>query len=172
MAHLYQIYREQLIDTDLKAAWRFISNPENLSAITPDDMEFTIVSAVPPKMYEGLIIEYRIGIPLLGKQTWLSEIKHIKEGHSFVDEQRLGPYKLWYHHHEIAEHPKGVCFTDHVYYALPYGVLGSLAHNLYVRRQLRKIFDFRKEAMKRLLGKEAASTRHLSLSKDRNLRAM
>jgi ligand-binding SRPBCC domain-containing protein len=66
-------------------------------------MVFEIVSNLPEEMHEGLLVEYRVGIPLLGKQTWLSELKHIRERHSFVDEQLIGPYKLWYHYHEISK---------------------------------------------------------------------
>ena len=89
MPKIHTLYREQTVATDLDTAWDFISRPENLNEITPDDMHFQIVSDVPERMRDGLIIEYRIGIPLLGKQVWLSELKHIRERHSFVDEQRV-----------------------------------------------------------------------------------
>lgn len=147
MPSIHTLYREQIIDTDITRAWDFISAPANLDAITPPDMSFEIITDVPKVMYNGLLIEYRVGIPLLGKQTWLTELKHIKEGHSFVDEQRIGPYKLWYHYHEIKEVDGGVRFIDRVNYVLPCGPLGGLAHQIYVKKQLQHIFDFRKEAM-------------------------
>ena len=99
----------------------------------------------------GLLIEYRIGIPLIGKQTWLTEIKHIRERHSFVDEQRIGPYKLWYHYHEISEVEGGIRFVDQVTYSIPLGPLGKIARAVYVKGQLDKVFDYRREAMKQLL---------------------
>ena len=151
MPSIHALYREQTIPTDLNRAWEFISTPANLDAITPPDMSFEIMTDVPDKMYDGLIIEYRVGIPLLGKQRWLTELKHIREGRSFVDEQRIGPYKLWYHYHEIAEVPDGVRFIDRVNYVLPFGPFGGLAHALYVRKQLKHIFDYRRQAMERHL---------------------
>jgi hypothetical protein len=35
---------------------------------------------------------------------------------------------------------------DIVRYAIPFGPLGSLAHKLFVRRDLERIFEFRREA--------------------------
>lgn len=102
-------------------------------------------------MYNGLMIEYRVGIPLMGTQTWLTEIKHVRENHSFVDEQRVGPYKIWYHYHGIEPHDEGVRFVDRVNYVMPLGVLGSIVHNLYVKKKLQYIFDFREQAISRLL---------------------
>lgn len=114
-------------------------------------MPFEIISDVPDAMYDGLLIEYRVGVPVLGWQTWLTELKHIRELHSFVDEQRIGPYKLWYHYHEISETPDGIRFLDEVHYALPFGPLGTLAHATFVRRQLQHIFDYREQALRKAL---------------------
>ncbi len=151
MPQIQQLIREQIIATDLSTAWDFISTPKNLDAITPDDMPFEICSEVPDTMYNGLLIEYRVGIPLLGKQTWLTELKHIREQHSFVDEQRIGPYKLWYHYHEITEVSGGVRFVDRVNYVLPFGPLGAIAHTIYVRRKLQHIFNHRAQVLPQLL---------------------
>ena len=105
MPKIHNLERSLTLPTDLDNAWEFISTPKNLDAITPDDMSFSILTDVPEVMYEGLLIEYRVGIPVIGSQCWLTEIKHIKDRHSFVDEQRIGPYSLWYHYHEITEMP-------------------------------------------------------------------
>lgn len=147
MAKIHTLYREQIIQTDIERAWQFINSPANLDAITPPDMSFEIITEVPEGMYNGLLIEYRVGIPLLGKQTWLTELKHIREGKSFVDEQRIGPYKIWYHYHEISEVEGGVRFIDQVNYVMPFGPFGELARAVYVKNQLKHIFDYRKEAM-------------------------
>jgi ligand-binding SRPBCC domain-containing protein len=159
MATMHQLYREQFIDTDIVTAWDFISSPKNLDAITPDDMAFEIVSELPEKMFDGQLIEYRVGIPVLGRQTWVSELKHIRPGHSFVDEQRIGPYKFWYHYHEISMHACGVRFVDRIHYVLPFGPLGAIAQQLYVKSQLRDIFDYREMAMHEQLNRRAAGSR-------------
>lgn len=157
MPQIHTLHQDQIIDTDLATAWQFISAPKNLDTITPEDLSFEIVTEVPQKMYNGLLIEYRVGIPLLGKQTWLTEIKHIREQHSFVDEQRVGPYQVWYHYHEITEVFGGIRFVDRVNYVLPFGPLGAIAHGLYVRRKLAHIFNFREQALNTHFSKSRAN---------------
>jgi ligand-binding SRPBCC domain-containing protein len=148
MPKIHQIQRELILRTDLGTAWDFMSSPANLNKITPDDMNFKIVSDLPNEMFNGLLIEYQIGIPLIGKQTWLTELKHIRERHSFVDEQRVGPYKFWFHYHEITEVEDGIRFRDQVKYIMPFGPLGSIARALYVKNELERVFDFREKAMR------------------------
>ncbi len=135
---------KQTVHVDMATAWEFISNPCNLNHITPDDLAFEIVSEAPEEMFNGLLIEYRVKIPYIGKQKWLTEIKHIRKFHSFVDEQRIGPYKFWYHYHELKEVDQGVRIIDRVTLALPYGFLGKLLYHLFIRKMLTRIFAYRK----------------------------
>ncbi|MFL2825992.1 MAG: hypothetical protein ACJZ8T_02850 [Coraliomargaritaceae bacterium] len=153
MPKVYQFTRKQVIKTDIDTAWDFMRSPANLNKITPPDMTFTILSDVPDVMFEGQIIRYKIKIPLLGDQDWVSELKHIKDKHSFVDDQRIGPYKLWYHYHQIQECSGGVEFIDQITYSIPYGLFGELAHSIYVKNQLKKIFDYREKTTPTLLEK-------------------
>lgn len=155
---MYTLERKQYVKADLEVAWRFIEHPANLDHITPPDLKFQIVSEVPEIMYDGLIIEYRITIPWLGTQTWVTEIKHIRKHHSFVDEQRLGPYHFWYHYHELQREREGCCIVDRVHYLPPFGVCGKLLHWLYIRRNLEWIFDYRYKQLGVMLAKEQAGS--------------
>ncbi len=56
----------------------------------------------------------------------------LKSCHFFVDEQRIGPYKMWHHEHHFKETEKGVEMTDIVSYSLPLGILGRFAHWLFL----------------------------------------
>ena len=147
MPKIHNLYSELTIQTDLHTAWDFIRSPKNLDIITPNDISFQIVSDLPEEMHEGLLVEYQVSIPIIGKQTWLSELKHIRERHSFVDEQLVGPYKLWFHYHEISEVEDGVRFVDHVSYVMPFGPLGAIARAIYIKSKLNRIFDYRSKAM-------------------------
>ncbi len=162
MPSIHTLEKELVLPTDLETAWKFISTPKNLDAITPDDMSFSIMTEVPDEMYDGLLIEYRVGIPIIGSQKWLTEIKHIKDRHSFVDEQRIGPYSLWFHYHEITEVPEGVRFVDKVTYTLPFGPLGAIAHAVYVKSELARIFNYRQEAMNRIFSGQEKETNSAS----------
>lgn len=149
-----QLLREQFIPAPPERVWEFFATPRNLDALTPPDLRFRILSEVPEKMYPGLLIEYRIS-PFTGVWLrWLTEIRHMREGSYFVDEQRVGPYRLWYHEHHFAAAPGGVCMTDRVTYDVGWGPLGWLAERLWVRRQLEHIFDFRARKVAEIFGVE------------------
>jgi ligand-binding SRPBCC domain-containing protein len=112
-------------------------------------MHFEILGD-PPAMYQGQLIAYRIRVAPGIRVHWLTEIRHVRENAFFVDEQRAGPYRLWYHEHHFSAVDGGVLMTDRVTYALPFGPLGDMVHALWVRRTLRRIFDYRREAVARL----------------------
>jgi len=148
---MYILERQQRVTASVEQAWEFLQNPANLDRITPPDLQFRIVTDVPAIMFNGLIVEYRITIPLLGTHTWVTEIKHIREGLSFVDEQRLGPYRFWYHYHEIRQENDGVLLIDQVFYQPPLGLLGQLLHRFYIRRTLERIFEYRRQRLEEFL---------------------
>ena len=143
----YQFEREQFIKASIDEAWDFISSPENLSEITPDSMGFEIKGAYEGKMYEGMLIHYRVK-PLLNiPTTWVSEISHIKDHEFFIDEQVLGPYKFWHHQHFIEPKDDGVLMRDIVSYQPPLGFLGMIANALFIKKKLNDIFRYRKKAL-------------------------
>ena len=153
MSKVYSIKTVQVIPVSLEKAWDFFSNPANLATITPDSLGFRIISKHHgPKMYPGQIIEYKVS-PLLGLPLyWMTEITHTEEGKYFVDEQRFGPYSLWHHQHHFRAVPEGVEMTDIVHYKLPCWFLGDIAHALFVKKQLKGIFDYRYKKVKELFG--------------------
>ena len=82
----------------------------------------------------------------------MTEITHVKEGEYFVDEQRFGPYALWHHQHHFKTIPGGVLMRDILNYAIPYGIIGRLANNVLVDKQVKEIFKFREKAIVKLFG--------------------
>ena len=139
------LHREQFVPGDPARIWEFLATPHNLDTLTPPGVRFQIVGDIPPRMFPGQMIEYRIGI-LPGVWTrWLTEISHVREGEFFVDEQRLGPYRLWHHEHRFIPAPGGVHMIDHVTYAVGWGPIGWLIERLWIRRQLATIFGYRRE---------------------------
>lgn len=141
------LHREQFVAGDPARIWDFFATPRNLNELTPPGMSFDILGDVAPRMYAGQMIEYRVGILPGVKLRWLTEITHVREGEYFVDEQRIGPYKLWHHEHRFAPTPdgRGVQMTDKITYDPGWGPLGGIADTLWIRRQLAGIFDFRAE---------------------------
>lgn len=148
---MYTLHKEIVVEASVEEAWEFIRNPANLNKITPADMAFKIVTDLPEEMHEGLLVEYRVRIPFMGHCTWLSELKHIVPQHSFVDEQKVGPYSFWYHYHAIEQTDVGVKLIDHVTYDVPFGLLGKLVHTFWIRKTLERVFTYREEQLTRLL---------------------
>ena len=148
---MYTLHKEIEVEASLDKVWEFISHPQNLDRITPDDMEFKIVTEVPDQMSNGLLVEYRVRIPLMGWQVWVSELKHIEPGRYFVDEQKIGPYRFWYHEHRIEPAGDKVKVIDHVSYEVPFGFIGRIGHALFIRPTLERIFRHREKMFKDLL---------------------
>jgi ligand-binding SRPBCC domain-containing protein len=150
----YILKRSQALPITLDEAWDFFSAPGNLKAITPPYMGFEVISdSDSEKMYAGQIITYFVKPVFNFKLFWMTEITHVKEKKYFVDEQRVGPYALWHHTHYFEEIPGGVLMKDLVHYKLPFGVLGKLAHTLFVKGQLEGIFAFRHKVLQERFGK-------------------
>jgi len=141
---LYTLKREQKIGVGLEEAWEFFRNPANLKEITPDHLGFKITkSDLPEEIFQGLIISYKVK-PILGLPlNWVTEISEVSKPHSFVDEQRFGPYKFWHHRHTFKSIPGGTLIGDEINYGLPLGIIGRLGNRLLVRHQLKQIFDYR-----------------------------
>ena len=146
----YQFKKEQFINSSIEEVWDFISSPVNLKTITPDYMGFDIISETPKKMYQGMIISYKVS-PLLGiKTTWVTEITHLEKLKYFVDEQRVGPYKIWHHQHILEPKENGTLMKDIVSYQPPMGFFGNIANSLIIKRKLNEIFDYRTKVVNEL----------------------
>ena len=145
--NIFKLETIQVLPITLSEAWDFFSNPLNLAQITPPELGLQIKGHFDEKVHNGMLIEYTVrplfGIPL----PWLSEIKHVVEPFSFVDEQKVGPYKLWYHYHAFKQVEGGVEVKDIVHYALPLSLIAPLLNHLIVRQKLERIFSYRREVL-------------------------
>lgn len=151
---VHELRREQLVRAGLPEVFEFFSQARNLEVLTPDWLRFEVLMPEPVRMCEGTVIDYRLrlhGLPL----RWRSRIERWEPRRTFVDRQVHGPYRIWHHRHEFEVAGSGTIVRDIVHYAMPWGPLGQLAHVLLVRRDLARIFDYRTEAVKRVLGAAA-----------------
>lgn len=137
----------------------FFADAFNLEAITPPWLRFTVLTPGPITMGPGTMIDYRLklrGIPL----RWRSEITAWHPPWRFLDEQRVGPYRRWSHTHTFDEFSGGTLCGDVVHYAAPGG---RLINALFVRRELERIFAYRRDAIRRLFLAAASPRRAQSL---------
>ena len=135
----------------LAECWGFFSDPKNLSRITPPELNFKVISSLPARIYPGLMIKYKVS-PLFGiSLSWLTEITQVEAERFFVDEQRLGPYKIWHHEHSFAPiDDRTTRVNDCITYVPPLGPLGALLNRFFIAPQLKRIFDFREETLRGL----------------------
>ena len=151
----YDLHREQWFPRPLDEVFAFFADAGNLEAITPPWLGFEILTPRPIAMRPGALIDYRLrlrGLPV----RWRTEISLWQPPHRFVDEQRRGPYREWRHEHTFAAVDDGTLVRDHVRYQVPGG---RLVHELFVRRDVARIFDFRRDRLAQLLGDTAAAAR-------------
>lgn len=153
MSKVYSIKTVQEIPAGIDKVWDFFSNPVNLKTITPDDMDFRIISKNNGEgIYAGQVIEYKVKPVWHIPVYWMTEITQVSDKRFFIDEQRVGPYALWHHQHHFKETSYGVEMTDIVHYKIPFWILGDLANLLFVRKQLNGIFDYRYRKVEELFG--------------------
>lgn len=150
---IYTLTAEQSVPQPLAEVFAFFERPENLAKITPPSLGFVIVTPTPIAMKAGTLIDYTIKVMAL-RLRWRTLISQYDPPHAFVDEQLKGPYRLWQHRHSFREVEGGTLISDEVTYALPLGILGRIAHSLFVRRQLQGIFAHRA----RVIGEEFDQT--------------
>lgn len=133
----------------LEEIFAFFANADNLQSLTPAWLDFSLVTPKPILMRTGTLIDYRLrlhGFPI----RWRSEITVWEPPLRFVDEQRRGPYTLWVHEHQFQARDGGTQVSDLVRYAVPGG---WLVERLFVRRDVERIFQFRRRKLLELFGK-------------------
>jgi ligand-binding SRPBCC domain-containing protein len=131
----------------LEEVFAFFADARNLETITPSWLKFEIVTQGPINMQVGTLIDYRLklhGIPF----SWQSAIRVWDPPNRFVDEQLKGPYRHWRHDHIFEERDGRTLVRDHVDYAVPGGYL---INGLLVRRDVERIFDYRRQRLEALL---------------------
>lgn len=145
-----ELTRAQRLPGPPGAVFPFFSDALKLERITPPWLHFEVLTPGPPRLREGSLVEYRLrlhGVPV----RWLTRIETWDPPRRFIDTQVRGPYRLWHHTHSFEPDGDGTLMRDTVRYALPLGPLGALAHAAFVRRDLARIFDFRRDAVGSLL---------------------
>jgi ligand-binding SRPBCC domain-containing protein len=149
--------RTQRIELPIAEVFDLFGDAFNLERITPPWLNFHVVTPRPIEMHEGTLLEYRLrlhGVPV----RWRTRITEWGPPHLFVDEQISGPYALWHHTHTFETDGDATLIHDRVRYRIGFGPLGDLALRLFVRRDVERIFDYRREAMLELIASRRPST--------------
>jgi ligand-binding SRPBCC domain-containing protein len=139
--------RSQRVEVPVDLAFAFYGNSDNLEPLTPPWLHFQVTTPRPLTLQAGALLDYKLklhGVPV----RWTTVIETWEPPQRFVDSQAKGPYALWEHTHLFERDGNGATVIhDRVRYAIPLGPLGAIAHRLFVRRDLERIFDYRRNAV-------------------------
>ena len=136
------------LSQDLDVVFNFFSDARNLELLTPPMLNFSTLTESPIVMKVGALIDYRLkirGIPL----RWRTEITAWDPPHRFEDTQLKGPYRQWIHEHAFVDEGDTTLMQDMVRYKV---LGGRLVHALLVKRDVVKIFGYRKQVLRDLWG--------------------
>jgi ligand-binding SRPBCC domain-containing protein len=128
----------------------FLCQTANLVRVSPPELHMTIVEG-PARIQLGsrLVAQARRwGIT----QRLVSEVTAYEPNVSFVDSQVQGPFKKWVHRHILEEADGGTRMIDRIDYEPPGGLLGLVMTAGMIERELRWVFDHRRQALEKLLG--------------------
>jgi ligand-binding SRPBCC domain-containing protein len=172
---LYSFQAEQWVPYDCERVFRFFANPSNLPRIMPPETETKLIELrlkpppdAPPDpaiatadqsiagIGSEIVTSFRI-LPFLPlRAQWLALITEFEWNHHFADLQKKGPFKSFYHRHEIVPERRlqgsGSLVRDIIEYDPGFGRLGAIAQKVFIANQLRQTFSYRQQALIRLLG--------------------
>jgi ligand-binding SRPBCC domain-containing protein len=144
---LTHLHRETLVQAPIETTFAFFADASNLQRLTPPWLSFSLLTPPPIAMHAGLEIEYRIrlyGLPI----PWTSRIDVWEPGSRFVDRQVVGPYLWWRHEHRCEPVGDATRVIDDVEY-LP---RAARVTGRFVRRDLERIFTYRRDALHEIFG--------------------
>ena len=161
---------EQWVPFPLERVFAFFANPENLPRIMPSASATRLIALkrVPaPEAPAGVSIEKAAGVgstittsfsvfPLLPlRRRWIARITEFEWNRYFADVQDEGPFRNWNHRHEFESAERdgvgGTLVRDVIEYEIGFGLAGTLADALFVRRQMENTFAQRQQILPQLL---------------------
>jgi uncharacterized protein len=146
---------ETVIDAPAEVVFRWHAESGALERLTPPWEPLEVVQRAPGiRDGDRGILRVRVG-PF--HVHWEFEHRDYVEGQQFRDVQISGPFRRWDHTHRITpEGPTSCRLEDRIEYELPFGALGNLVGGWFVRRKLKKLFEYRhrvtREALRALRG--------------------
>jgi len=169
------MHTSQWVPFPVELVFAFFANPGNLPHLMPKWQQARVESsrliAPPPRpvaddpalRYQSqaagvgseMVISFRPVARLPFRVSWIARITEFVWNDHFCDTQLKGPFASWNHCHHIASETRegvnGTLIVDELEYALPMGPLGTLAHGLFVRRQMESTFAYRQRRLEEIL---------------------
>jgi ligand-binding SRPBCC domain-containing protein len=164
-----KIQFEQWVPVAISRVFAFFANPQNLPRIMPPVTETKLITVklVPPPdattrnglelagVGSEIVTSFRLFrfFPIHAK--WTARITEFEWDHHFADLQIKGPFRRFYHRHElrseIRDGTEGTIVRDAIEYEVGFGFLGKLLEKFIVS-QLQQTFKYRQQTLEKILG--------------------
>ena len=143
--------KSSYINCDVKSLFDFHIDTNNLQKITPNDTKVELLTKdFKPLVSQILKIKAtKYFIPM----NWEVKIEKIDEPNLLVDLALKSPFAFWEHKHIFIKHGNMSELKDVVTFKMPFGFIGKLLE-VFVIKDLQKMFDFRHKITKEILEKE------------------
>jgi ligand-binding SRPBCC domain-containing protein len=167
---IYHFNSEHWVSTPIDRVFQFFANPENLPRITPPAQEAKVeeLHLTPPPRHplgarisgiagigSEMLLTFRASRMLPGRVRWRARIVDFEWNRYFIDTQVKGPMEFWTHRHGFETSKRdgveGTLIRDEIEYGPRFGPLGILGDAFFIRHGLRSTFEYRKQAVERLL---------------------
>ncbi len=142
-------YSETIINRPINEVFDFFSKAENLNRLTPDELEFKILTPLPLQMRKGALIDYQIRLSKIPFK-WKTEITVWNPPFSFIDRQVKGPYRIWIHEHSFLDNGNQTKMIDRVEFLSPGGILEPIINKAFVESRVKEIFSYREKRLKEI----------------------
>jgi ligand-binding SRPBCC domain-containing protein len=167
---------EQWLPSPVEDVFAFFADPDSLPALMPPRLKARIekVNIVPPPRHgpvakpesaagngSRITLSFRPFALCPVRVRWQAEISDFAWNERFCDRQLRGPLTSWTHCHCVrridAIEVDVTLVTDVVEYQVPFGLLGRLAHRLFLRKQIENTFLYRQNQLARIFPRKAPS---------------
>tara|TARA_B110000116_G_scaffold90959_1_gene79189 strand:+ start:4611 stop:5084 length:474 start_codon:yes stop_codon:yes gene_type:complete len=137
------------LNKNIKEVFQFFETPKNLNLITPSWLNFKIIQTVNSNTFKNQEINYKLTLHKITFK-WKSEIIDYKKNISFCDKQIKGPYLFWEHSHLFSKVSEKTFMEDIIKYKV---LFGTFSNNLFIKQDLRKIFEYRQKKIQEIFKK-------------------
>ena len=145
-----ELHRQTWVEQSPEEVFAFFSQTDNLLKVTPPSIPVTIKQQN-ITIELGTVVDLKMRLFGFLPVRWQTKIIIWEPPHRFVDSQPRGPYRFWEHSHQFEARDGGTMITDHLRYAVPGWIFEPLIHQLFVKRTLYQLFDYRQQQYVQLL---------------------
>lgn len=139
---------EQFVEAPRDVLFAFHSDPANLAVLLAGWRGFELLSHAGHIRPQARVRVRQAAGPFRLEMTFEHFV--LEPPHRFSERQVQGPFTRFEHVHEFKESGEGTTITDRVEFGLPWHLGGALAERCVAAPLLRRFFEFRRAAYRRL----------------------